>query len=254
MENATGSIDGEKTSVNHWNGAWASSPRMRLPSGLNVSTLNLQRLLKRYVYPGAQFLEIGFAPGKILAWTGKVLGAQVAGLDYSPPGCEWARKLFWKLGISGDLRCENAFATSFERDKFDIVFSAGVIEHFDDPKGIVDVHVRLVKPGGRAIMAVPNFAGLRGRLLKLIDPASVPLHNLSIMSRDNLMGLVPKDMKLTARAYVTGRLSLWHYGVGKLRRKGAAKAFLWGVNLVGVMQPCDLTVLCPLMVLEIVKD
>ena len=97
--------NGERTSIDHWDEAWSPSPRLRLPSRLNIGTLNLQRVLKQYVYAGAQFLEIGFAPGKLLAWTSKVLDANVAGMDYSETGVRWAKKLFERLGIRADLRC-----------------------------------------------------------------------------------------------------------------------------------------------------
>src|SRR5947207_15902867 len=127
----------ELTTLAHWDEVWRKPPRMRLPSSLVVATRNLQRILRAHVRPGSSFLELGCAPGKLLAWVALRLGARVSGLDYSPTGIAWARELFDALGCKGDLRCEELFSTSFPRDAFDIVFSSGLIEHFDDPSTIV---------------------------------------------------------------------------------------------------------------------
>src|SRR4051812_33658512 len=104
---------GKKTDVGHWEGAWRSSPRPRLPSLLSVSTANTVRILRDAVKPDVSFLEIGCAPGKILAYVATVLHAKVSGLDYSETGISQARTLFAALGLSADLRSEDVFATTF---------------------------------------------------------------------------------------------------------------------------------------------
>src|SRR6266571_6076866 len=95
---------GELVSPDHWESFHSGRPRLRLPSALIISTRNLQRLLKKHVKPGMRVLEIGFAPGKHLAYVSKVLGAAVTGVDYSENGVRFARRLFEALGIQGDLR------------------------------------------------------------------------------------------------------------------------------------------------------
>jgi len=44
----------------------------------------------------------------------------------------------------------------FPEESFDLVFSQGLIEHFKDPKQVVDAQVRLVKPGGWLVVRVPQ--------------------------------------------------------------------------------------------------
>src|SRR5262249_40965092 len=75
-----------KTTVEHWDQAWETDIRMKLPSALDVGIRNLMWLLRRYARPGMSLLEIGFAPGKLLSWTASILGMKVSGLDYSPTG------------------------------------------------------------------------------------------------------------------------------------------------------------------------
>jgi 2-polyprenyl-3-methyl-5-hydroxy-6-metoxy-1,4-benzoquinol methylase len=133
------------TSVAHWDGVWSRVPSMRLPSRLFVTTQDRMRLLRRYLKPGMRFLELGCAPAKMLAWVA-TQGVQVAGMDYSAQGIEWGCQLMRALGLEADLWCEDLFSTTFSRESFDLVHSAGLVEHFDDPLPLVKIHLDLVPP------------------------------------------------------------------------------------------------------------
>ena len=184
----------ELTTRSHWDAAWAVPPRWRLPSPLSVSTRNMQRILRREVRRGMRVLELGCAPGKILAWTAADLGASVAGLDYSERGIAWSRTLFERLAIPADLRCEDVFQTTFTPGGFDLVYSFGLIEHFEDPRAIVRAHLALVRPGGKTVIAIPDYGGIYGRLQRRLDPANLAIHNLDIMSVDALCQLAPPEL------------------------------------------------------------
>ena len=67
----------------------------------------------------------------------KVLGARVHGIDCSRSGVTASRALFKALQIDGDLRCEDAFDSKAQEGRFDLVYSVGLVEHFDDPRDIV---------------------------------------------------------------------------------------------------------------------
>jgi 2-polyprenyl-3-methyl-5-hydroxy-6-metoxy-1,4-benzoquinol methylase len=243
----------ELTTRSHWDSAWSSPPRWRLPSPLFVATRNMQRLLRPAVHPGMRVLELGCAPGKILAWVAARLGANVAGLDYSEQGMGWARALFDALRIPADLRCEDVFATTFEPGSFDLVYSSGLIEHFDDPRAIVRAHVTLVKPGGRAIIAIPDYGGIYGRLQRWLDPANLALHNVRIMSPEALRGLAPPHLSATTHSYRSGRLSPWQLSLDRRLTRPIGRVTAYVLNGVGVLQPVDIAPLCPLLVLEITR-
>jgi cyclopropane fatty-acyl-phospholipid synthase-like methyltransferase len=76
-----------KITKSYWDAAWQKEIRYRLPRNIYTSTKNLQRLLRQRIKPGMRVLEIGFAPGKMLAWVAKILQAKVAGIDFSERGC-----------------------------------------------------------------------------------------------------------------------------------------------------------------------
>ncbi len=239
------------TTPEHWDAAWSTPPRLRLPSPLWIGVRDLQRLLRAYVKPGMSVLEVGCAPGKTLAWAARALGARVAGLDYSPRGLEFARALFRHCGVAGDLRCEDVFATTFAPGTFDVVFSVGVIEHFDDPREIVQRHVLLAKPGGVALIAVPNYAGVYGRLQRRFDPGNLAIHNLAIMSPGALKALAPRELVGTVDAYPAGRLSPWLISFEKRWPRSVARGVCFLLNGVGLLQPRDVAPLCPTLVLAL---
>ena len=237
----------------HWDETWAVPPRWRLPSSLSIATRNMQRLLRPHVRPGMRVLEVGCAPGKMLAWVAVVLGARTAGLDYSERGIGWCRTLFEKLGIPADFRCEDIFRTTLPPASYDLVYSSGLIEHFDDPREVVRAHVMLAKPGGKALLAIPDYGGLYGRLQRRLDPENLAIHNVSIMSPDALVRLAPADLSATVRAYRAGRISPWQLSLERALPRLLARGTAYLVNVLGLLQPADIPTVCPLLVLEITR-
>jgi SAM-dependent methyltransferase len=196
-------------------------------------------------------LELGCAPGKILAWVAAGLGAQVSGLDYSERGITWSRKLFDTLAIPADLRCEDVFKTTFPPGSFDVVYSSGLIEHFQDPRDIVHTHVQLAKPGGLALIAIPDYGGVYGRLQGWLDPDNLAIHNLDIMTPSALRRLVPEDVSERARTYRAGRISPWQVSLDRRLPGPVARTLNHLVNGVGLLQPVDIAAVAPLLVLEV---
>ncbi len=242
-----------KTTVDHWDTAWAQRPRPRLPTGLDVGTRSVQAVIRRKIRPGMNVLEIGCAPGKMLGWVAKSLGAGVSGVDYSPQGVEVTRWMMGEMGIDADIRQEDIFETSFAPGSFDVVYSNGVIEHFDDPRELVAIHVRLLRPGGTAIILIPNYGGIYGRLQRHFDPENLAIHNLSIMNESALQGLVSPSDGDQITVYRTGLPSPWI--VSWQRRWGAMGLyFSWAMNVVSLILPVRPASLRPLLVLEIRRE
>jgi len=241
------------TAVDHWNEAWAHEIRLRLPSPWIIPTRDLQRLIAPLVQPGQPVLEIGCAPGKMLAWVAAALGARVSGLDYSPRGLGQARRLFDALQLNADFRCEDLRQTTFPAASFDFVYSIGVIEHFADPRGIVRDHLSLVRPGGTVLMTVPNYRGMYGYLQRYFDADSLLLHNLDIMSCDALAHLVPEDEPYRVRAYPAGRLSPWVLSTGKRWPGTIARSVSYAVNAIALLQPFEIAAIAPMLVLEVTR-
>ena len=90
---------------------------------------------------------------RILAWAGE-RGARAYGIDISEPTVVQARQAF----TSNALRCavSDVRDLPFRDGSFDAIYSMGTIEHFDETERAVAEMARVLRPGGRAIIGVPN--------------------------------------------------------------------------------------------------
>jgi 2-polyprenyl-3-methyl-5-hydroxy-6-metoxy-1,4-benzoquinol methylase len=245
--------EGRKTNQTYWEAATRGLIRKRLPSSLNVGVLNIKRLLKKYVRPGCRYLEIGCSPGKMLAWTASALKAEVTGLDYSEPGITECRSLFDALGLKVDLYHDDLFDHQLPPSSFDVVTSFGLIEHFDDARPVVQRHLDLVKPGGVALIAIPNYGGIYGLLQRWCDAPNLALHNLEIMNPGALTALVNPSVAKSVHAYPFGAMSPWFVNLDRRLPHFAAKLVSLGVNAMGLLQPITIEALAPSLVLEVRK-
>ena len=245
---------GVKTEQAHWDAAWQRPVKKRIPSRLNVGVLNITRLLAKHVTPGCRYIEIGCAPGKLLAWVAGVLKAEVSGLDYSEPGIARCRDLADALGLGMTLYHDDFFSHHLDPSSFDVVTSFGVIEHFDDARPAVKRHLDLVKPGGVALIVIPNYGALYGALQRWCDAPNLALHNLEIMNPSALKALVDSPDVESARAYPFGAVSPWLVSFDKRLPVFLARLLSLGINFMGLLQPFTIEALAPMLVLEVRKS
>jgi 2-polyprenyl-3-methyl-5-hydroxy-6-metoxy-1,4-benzoquinol methylase len=246
-------MNNELTDVTHWNGVWSSKPSMRLPTGFDIGTRNILNLLGLYIKREMRYIEIGCAPGKILSWAGHRTGILVSGIDYSESGVAISQWLCEGLRIPHDIRKEDALETTFPPNSFDLVFSCGLIEHFNDPSQIIEAHVKLLAPGGVAIIAIPNYSGIYKICQRYFFPQNLSIHNLEIMSEKELLKLAPKCSGYTSTSFSYGRFSPGLISFSnKYGKLGWGIAF--GLNLVSHFQPFIVKSIAPLLVLEIKRN
>lgn len=126
-------------------------------------------------------LEIGGAPGQYLVYVAKALGHEISCLDYSDIGCRKTRENLRMLGIRGTVYQGDLFSRASQLPEFDIVYSLGLIEHFADLNGVVERHLRFVKPGGLLLLGCPNLRGVYYLFLRYLAPELLARHNLQSM-------------------------------------------------------------------------
>jgi SAM-dependent methyltransferase len=145
---------------------------------------HVRKWLEAYVPKGSgACMELGCFPGRYLSVLGG-LGYTLNGIDFadrieSDLPC-WLKSQGLKVGkfYKGDI----LELVPDIADKYDVVFSLGLIEHFDNLDQIIELHCKMVEASGYLILAVPNFAGMLQKYLHLIlDKENYMQHNLAAM-------------------------------------------------------------------------
>ncbi len=127
---------------------------------------------------GCWTLEIGGGGSRVLPYLARKFGFRVFGTDFSPSGCVLLKANLDLQRVAGSVVCEDLFHSSLAPESFDLVYSSGLIEHFDDTAAVIAPHVRLVKPGGKLVLIVPNFEGLQGRIFTRFAPPLRQVHRV----------------------------------------------------------------------------
>lgn len=136
---------------------------------LTADFLDLSRCVKRmreldgYVpIRGKKLLEIGSGYGTNLATCIADFGVDGYGVEPSGVGFGQgfiaSRKLFAANGIDPE-RIVNSTGESlpFRDESFDIVYSANVLEHTQNPAQVLQEAMRVLRPGGQLFMEMPNY-------------------------------------------------------------------------------------------------
>lgn len=155
----------------------------------------LYELYRRFLPYGSGYkvLEVGCATGKQLIYFAKRFNYQIYGVDISYIGALLTKANLVKAGVDGIILNEDILNTSFPKESFDVVYSMGLIEHYDNPNNVIDAHINMLKKRGIIIITIPNFgyrslymdiqmALVRGEQIKEIA-------NINIMKREKFIQL-----------------------------------------------------------------
>lgn len=179
--------ESELTDKKLWENYWEEKPEAQGNKKLNLLYSEILLSLDRYLpeTKGLSILEIGGGQGEYLLYLTKHKGYKANSLDYSKIGNQQTRDTFSRAGLPVVLYERDLFADNSDIPKFDIVFSLGLIEHFDDPQNVISKHLDLLKPGGILLLGVPNFTGIYQVALTRLAPSVHETHNLKTMDLAN---------------------------------------------------------------------
>lgn len=155
------------------------------------------------IYYPQEFYEVNLSPAELLEQKRRTLDARLAMVSGQPPGkvldigCQKGEFLYrmqrlgWTVeGVEVSSTPPNMFGlpicygrlrdVPFADHSFDLVTLWAVLEHVHDPMNTLRQVARVLKPTGRALVLVPNFNSIPGRLLRHDD---VPRHLLMFTPR-----------------------------------------------------------------------
>ncbi len=164
--------------------------------------------------PNYTCADIGAYPGRYLVDFAKRFGYHPVAIEYSDH-CEDIETLFEYNGIENYTIINKDFF-QIKNIQFDVVFSNGFIEHFDDYETVMDAHFKIVKKGGYLIVSVPYIGGFQGILRRLtyIDEklnTILSTHNLKIMDLDELKRVMSLHPCEIVYAEYINHMRIWFF-------------------------------------------
>ena len=182
----------DKAGQNYWQQVWQDReiPNAHDPAHRDLNAHMFQRL-HRFLesnlltsnktgtkkLDSSKLIEAGCGASRWLPYFKHSFGFEVAGVDYSAEGCAQAQAIAVKAGVEADIREADLFSPPADfKGSFDVVFSIGLVEHFDDTAHVLTHLATLLKPGGQLVTLVPNMYGFTGGLQRLVDRQVYDLH------------------------------------------------------------------------------
>ncbi|HNA96843.1 MAG TPA: methyltransferase domain-containing protein, partial [Chitinophagaceae bacterium] len=104
----------------------------------------------------------------------KTFGYEPYGVEYAEAGANLNREVFRQNGLDpNNVIRADAFSEEFlsrYEGYFDLVISRGFIEHFTEMDKVINMHLRLLKPGGKLIVTIPKLTGVPNLIFRVFNP------------------------------------------------------------------------------------
>ena len=161
------------TDETYWDNFWSS---VKLPI-IAKPPKTIRLLLAKYIPKDTNltFFEIGCAPGGWMVFFNKEFGFNVSGIEYAKGASDLTKKNLEFYELPQNV----TFGDFFEHESpqlYDIVFTRGFIEHFEDNEFVVNRIVGMSRK--YVITVIPNLFGIGGLVSKIFRPDVYKKHVL----------------------------------------------------------------------------
>lgn len=192
------------TDQTHWDSYWSNYQFDKAPNKVVFHKL-IDRLCQ-----GKSFIEIGGFPGIFASYLFNKGIKDVTVLDFYM-NTDIVRKIEQKNQIPEDtIKCIHSdFFKLTSIRKYDVVFSCGFVEHFQNTEDVINRHINLMSDDGQLLILIPNFLGLNGAIQSKFDKDNLDAHNLNSMKLDILKGIMQKSGLKDISVDYLGRPMIW---------------------------------------------
>ncbi|MFZ4101321.1 MAG: class I SAM-dependent methyltransferase [Sphingobacterium thalpophilum] len=235
-----------------WTNYWESKPDLVILIEKNyLFHQQLEEIVKTNKVQTA--IELGGFPGYYSIFLYKYLGVSTTLFDYFIHP-DILKKVLNKNGLdeSEIPVIENDVFHYHPEQKYDLVLSCGLIEHFKDTKDIIERHLEFLKPGGTLFITLPNFRSVNGWVQKTFDRDNYLKHYIECMDTKYLAAILEEVGMKSIKSSYFGRYSVWLEN--KDQKSGLTKAFIKSIWFIGKVVtkvlPFESKLLSPYIVLE----
>jgi len=188
---------------------WADGWKDFNPSKVPNKTF-FTKYIPKEVIDKSNFIEIGGFPGTYSVYFYQQFGLDATLLDFYID--EHIIEQVEEINHlpKATIHCIEAdFFTFKPEQKYDLVFSSGFIEHFQDTKDVINRHIELLSEKGVLLILLPNFRGLNGWLNKKINNKNYKAHNINSMYLDFLREIMYETDLQNVTVQYTSKPMLW---------------------------------------------
>jgi len=146
-----------ESTPDHWQKFWEEADSLELDDVYGTDGRLVREITNLYHgdLSGRRILEVGAGTGRDAVALAKA-GAEVLTLDYVAGSLGLTVKAAGMSGVTVAPVCGDGMGSPFADDTFDVVFHQGLLEHFPDPYPLLRDNIRILKPGGYAVIDVPQ--------------------------------------------------------------------------------------------------
>jgi len=219
------------TGKEYWSSYWASKHKTLIKT-VTESYL-FADILKKYlpVKQGFSFLELGGFPGYFCIFFQKYFGYDTSLLDFHID-CNVVKTLCEANNLQDTIEIIKSDILEYDaREKYDVVLSTGLIEHFQNPEIMIKRHADFTKKDGYAVVCLPNFRGINGFFQKIFDPENYKAHNLRCMDLNYLRRTFAMYHLDVIYSSYYGKFGLWLEEIE--RRSRSIQYFIRLCNFLG---------------------
>lgn len=155
MSTARGGTPGAArvSTLEHWESYWKG--HANLEQTYSTGNRLAREILADGDVAGKRVLEVGAGSGRDSLTLARA-GAVTIVLDYSPASLKLVQDQARRQELPILLVRADALAMPFREGAIDVVFHQGLLEHFRDPRPLLRENARIVAPGGRVVVDVPQ--------------------------------------------------------------------------------------------------
>jgi 2-polyprenyl-3-methyl-5-hydroxy-6-metoxy-1,4-benzoquinol methylase len=218
---------GKYTDQQYWNRYYKPSSAQR--EQIEKICSEYDELWEKWIHscstPPRTVIEIGAYPGRYIAYFGSKYNLEVTGLDFNSD-TEKIKTSMETMGVDNYHLVHADFLKHQPDKKYDLVFSNGFIEHFENYQDVLDLHVPYLNENGALMVMIPNLRYTRKYFGLAVDRANLEMHNLKCMNLGTFKEFAKRNhLHIVHLGYFGGFAYAPHTGDLNLLQKIIAKAF-----------------------------